>query len=147
MAKNKGKGGSGRRKGKNGQDEMGTARELLFKEDGQGYGYLNKTLGNGRFEVFCDDGVTRLGILRGKLRKKIWFVAGDVVLHGMRDFQAAKIDIFHKYTSNEVENLYEYEEVPRILYNMYKNDVHGHDQTGENGESDIEFSGDDVDAI
>ena len=65
----------------------------------------------------------------------------------MRDFQAAKIDIFHKYTSNEVENLYEYEEVPRILYNMYKNDVHGHDQTGENGESDIEFSGDDVDAI
>ena len=44
-------------------------------------------LGNGRCECYCFDGSTRLGHIRGKMRKKVWVSAGDIVLCGLRDFQ------------------------------------------------------------
>jgi len=70
MPKNKGKGGKNRRRGKN-QNEP-DKRELVFKEDGQEYAQVQRMLGNGRCECFCFDGTTRLGHIRGKMRKKVW---------------------------------------------------------------------------
>lgn len=54
-------------------------------------------LGNGRAECYCYDGVTRLGHIRGKMRKKVWVSAGDIVLVGKRDYQddKARRDVFH----------------------------------------------------
>lgn len=69
-------------------------------------------LGNGRCECFCFDGVTRLGHIRGKMRKKVWITAGDIVLVGKRDFQDEKVDIVHKYTADEARNLKQYGELP-----------------------------------
>mmetsp|Transcript_33117 Transcript_33117/g.76369 ORF Transcript_33117/g.76369 Transcript_33117/m.76369 type:complete len:101 (-) Transcript_33117:293-595(-) len=69
-------------------------------------------LGNGRCECFCFDGVTRLGHIRGKMRKKVWITAGDIVLVGKRDFQDEKVDIIHKYTADEARNLKQYGELP-----------------------------------
>ena len=69
-------------------------------------------LGNGRCECFCFDGVTRLGHIRGKMRKKIWITAGDIVLVGKRDFQDEKVDIIHKYSADEARNLKAYGELP-----------------------------------
>ena len=54
MGINKGKGGKGRKKQKN-KDIGDTMRPLIFKEDGQVYGIIIKTLGNNRFEVKCLD--------------------------------------------------------------------------------------------
>ncbi len=48
-------------------------------------------LGNGRAECYCYDGVTRLGHIRGKMRKKVWVSAGDIVLVGKRDYQDDKV--------------------------------------------------------
>lgn len=69
-------------------------------------------LGNGRCECFCFDGVTRLGHIRGKMRKKVWITAGDIILVGKRDFQDEKVDIIHKYTADEARNLKQYGELP-----------------------------------
>lgn len=69
-------------------------------------------LGNGRCECFCFDGVTRLGHIRGKMRKKVWITAGDIVLVAKRDFQDEKVDIVHKYTADEARNLKQYGELP-----------------------------------
>ena len=69
-------------------------------------------LGNGRCECFCFDGVTRLGHIRGKMRKKVWITAGDIVLVGKRDFQDEKVDIIHKYSADEARNLKQYGELP-----------------------------------
>ena len=49
-----------------------------------------RMLGNGRAECYCYDGVTRLGHIRGKMRKKVWVSAGDIVLVGKRDYQDDK---------------------------------------------------------
>ena len=64
-----GKGGKNRRRGKN--ENEAQKRELVFKEDGQEYGQVQKMLGNGRLEAACFDGVNRLCHIRGKLRKKV----------------------------------------------------------------------------
>ena len=127
MGKNKGAGGSSRRKGKK-NAEASRNTDTVFREDGMGYGYVEKTLGNGRFHISCDDGQTRLGILCGSLRKKVWIIVGDIVLYSIRDFQDSKIDIIHKYTNNDVSKLYLYEEITKKMYDIYTSDIHNHIQ-------------------
>lgn len=110
MPKNKGKGGKNRRRGKN-ENEL-DKRELIFKEDGQEYAQVVRMLGNGRLEAFCFDGTTRLCHIRGKMRKKVWVSAGDIILLGLRDFQDEKADVIHKYNADEARNLKAYGELP-----------------------------------
>merc|ERR1711881_243133 len=105
MPKNKGKGGKNRRRGKN--EKFEEKRELEFKMDGQEYAQVKKMLGNGRLEAFCFDGKTRLAIIRGKMRKKVWVNQGDIILLGLRDFQDDKADVIQKYSADEARNLKE----------------------------------------
>lgn len=136
-------GGNKRRRGKRTNDE--NTRETVFKEDGMGYGYVQKTYGNGRFQIICEDKVTRLGILRGSLRKKVWIISGDVVLYGIREFQAEKIDIVHKYTTSDVSKLYRYDELNKHLHDLYTSDIHSHINPQADVENGIIFRHDDDD--
>ncbi|ENN83280.1 hypothetical protein YQE_00361, partial [Dendroctonus ponderosae] len=97
------KGGKNRRRGKNENEKE--KRELIFKEFGQEYAQVTKMLGNGRLDAMCFDGVKRLGIIRAKLRKKVWINQGDIILLGLRDYQDAKADVILKYTPEEARNL------------------------------------------
>jgi len=110
MPKNKGKGGKNRRRGKN--ENENEKRELVFKEDGQEYAQVTKMLGNGRLEAMCFDGTKRLCHIRGKLRKKVWINASDIILIGLRDYQDQKADVILKYTPDEARNLKAYGELP-----------------------------------
>jgi len=110
MPKNKGKGGKNRRRGKN-QNEP-DKRELIYKEEGQEYAQVVKMLGNGRCELFCFDGETRLGHIRGKMRKKVWINTGDIILVGLRDFQDGKCDVIAKYNSDEARELKAHGQLP-----------------------------------
>ena len=104
------KGGNKHRKTK-GNDEGPEKRQLEYKEDGQDYALISKMLGNGRCECKCADGRTRLGIIRGKLNKKVWINMGDTVLVSLREYQDEKADIIHKYTAYEVKSLQAYGEI------------------------------------
>ncbi|XP_065653394.1 eukaryotic translation initiation factor 1A, Y-chromosomal-like [Hydra vulgaris] len=110
MPKNKGKGGKNRRRGKN--ENETEKRELVFKEEGQEYAQVIKMLGNGRLDALCFDGTKRLCHIRGKLRKKVWINAGDIILLGLRDYQDTKADVILKYTPDEARNLKSYGELP-----------------------------------
>ncbi|KAG6423231.1 hypothetical protein SASPL_113620 [Salvia splendens] len=92
MPKNKGKGGKNRKRGKNEADDE--KRELVFKEDGQEYAQVMRMLGNGRCEATCIDGVKRLCHIRGKMHKKVWIAAGDIILVGLRDYQMETWQVF-----------------------------------------------------
>ena len=99
-------------------------------------------LGNGRCECFCFDGVTRLGHIRGKMRKKVWVTAGDIVLVGKREFQDEKVDILHKYTADEARNLKQYGELPETArINETAVDLA---MTADAGEDDIGIDFDDI---
>jgi translation initiation factor 1A len=60
----------------------------------------------------CFDGVKRLGLIRGKLRKKIWINNGDIILVSLREYQDEKGDVILKYNADEARSLYA---PPRIL--------------------------------
>jgi translation initiation factor 1A len=112
MGKNKGKGGSKRRVGARSAATV-RDRELLFKEDGQEYARVESVLGNCRVMCYCFfDGIKRLSHIRGKMSKRVWILAGDVVLLGLREFQPGKADVIHKYTTDEAKLLKAYGELP-----------------------------------
>lgn len=90
------------RKGGKGGDK---GRELVVRGDGQAYARVVKMLGNGRLLAACEDGVERLGIIRGSMRKREWVRVGDTVLVTPRDFQDAKVDVVCVYTDAEVHRL------------------------------------------
>jgi len=110
MPKAKGLGGKNRRRGKNTNDEE--KRELVLKEDGQEYAQVEKMLGNGRLEGKFFDGKKRLCHIRGKMRKKVWVNAGDIVLCGLRDFEDGKADVILKYSPDEARRLKAQGELP-----------------------------------
>ena len=113
MPKNKGKGGKNRKRGTNKNEPE--KRDLILKEEGQEYGQVTKMLGNARLEVYCFDGVRRLGVICGKMRKKSWVSNGDIVLVGLRDFQDSKCDILMKYLLDEAKKLQKMKEIPEHI--------------------------------
>jgi translation initiation factor 1A len=116
----------------------------LSPPTGQEYAQVVKMLGNGRCECFCFDGVTRLGHIRGKMRKKVWITAGDIVLVGKRDFQDEKVDIIHKYSADEARNLKQYGELPEnARINETVVDIAMADEN-RGGDDDLGISFDDI---
>lgn len=69
-------------------------------------------LGDGRVALQCFDGVPRTGLIRGTMRRRVWINTGDIVLVGLREFEAEKADVIHKYTAEEARNLQAYGELP-----------------------------------
>merc|ERR1712035_177355 len=53
----------------------------------------------------CFDGTKRLCHIRGKLRKRQWINAQDIILVGLRDYQDQKADVIMKYNSDEARSL------------------------------------------
>merc|ERR1712176_1432769 len=53
----------------------------------------------------CFDGTKRLCHIRGKLRKRQWINASDIILVGLRDYQDQKADVIMKYNSDEARRL------------------------------------------
>ncbi|KAG5400061.1 hypothetical protein IGI04_014668 [Brassica rapa subsp. trilocularis] len=145
MPKNKGKGGKNRKRGKNEADDE--KRELIFKEDGQEYAQVLRMLGNGRCEAMCIDGTKRLCHIRGKMHKKVWIAAGDIVLVGLRDYQDDKADVILKYMSDEARLLKAYGELPENT-RLNEGIVGDLDEDDDNAADDyVEFEDEDIDRI
>lgn len=108
--KNKGKGVKARKKGKRQNEEA--KRELVFKEVGQEYAQVTAMLGDGRLRALCFDNVERLCKIRGKMMRRVWIGAGDIILVGLRDFEDSKADVILKYTLDESRQLQAYCELP-----------------------------------
>jgi translation initiation factor 1A len=107
------------------------------------YAQVLRMLGNGRLEAHCMDGVKRLCHIRGKMRKKVWVNAGDVVLVGLREYQDEKADVILKYAADEARSLKAYGELPE---SVRVNDADAAaDEEGGAGEDFVDFE--DVDDI
>ena len=105
------KGGKKHKRGKN-TSEM--KPKSIFKDDGQVYARVLKILGNGRFTLQCFNktlnetdnsyhinSTERLGIIRGKMRNRVWINNNDIVIASLREYESGKVDIIHKYNAEE----------------------------------------------
>ena len=102
-------------------------------------------LGNGRIEAKCQDGETRLGQIRGQMRKKVWIVAGDIILLSLREFQDGRADVIHKYTPDEARNLKTYGELKSDV--QIQEGAGGGDEGSDDDEGGVEFEEADIDDI
>merc|ERR1712048_1472675 len=82
----------------------------------------------------CFDGTKRLCHIRGKLRKRQWINAQDIILVGLRDYQDQKADVILKYTADEARNLKAYGHLPDSV-----NITDTVDFVGGDLDDDIEF--------
>jgi translation initiation factor 1A len=136
MGKNKSRGGKKHKRGKANRNTNNGDLEL--KDDLQEYGLVIKLLGNCRCEIKCSDGVTRLGHIRGKMKKRVWVNTGDIILASLRDYQDGKCDIIVKYNPSEINKLKSYGEIPQLFDRNDNND------TLENSEVEEVFDFDDI---
>lgn len=75
------------------------------------YALVKAPLGGGHMMVHCNDGIDRIGTIRGGLYKSNYIVPGDMTLVSLREFEKVKIgakercDIMLKYNPEEVLQL------------------------------------------
>jgi len=71
------------------------------QREGEILGIADQLLGASRIKVMCEDGKSRIGRIPGKLKKRMWIRAGDLVIVRVWSFQDGKADILHRYTKTE----------------------------------------------
>lgn len=67
------------------------------------FGSAELMLGANHIKVRCFDGVTRIGRIKGKIKKKVWIREGDILIVVPWSFQDEKCDIIYRYTRPQVE--------------------------------------------
>jgi translation initiation factor 1A len=60
-------------------------------------------LGSSHIRVRCHDGVTRLGRIKGKIKKRVWIREGDTLIITPWSFQDDKCDIIYRYLPPQVD--------------------------------------------
>jgi len=81
----------------------------------QEYAQITKCLGNCRFEVLCFDGKKRMAIMCGKMRKRVFVNAHEIVLVSLREWQDSKCDIIDKYSASDVQKLKQKNLIPKSI--------------------------------
>lgn len=93
-----------------------------FKKEFEEYAYVKKLLGNCRVLLITNSGKDVIGIIRGSLRKfskRVIIEVGDIVVVSIRDYQESKVDIVHKYNSDQVQALFADNKISMIISEMY----------------------------
>lgn len=89
------------------------------KKEGEIFGIAEQLLGASRIKVQCADGVSRMGRISGKIRKRMWIREGDLVIVIPWDFQDDKCEITHRFTKTEASILARKHVLPKVFENMF----------------------------
>lgn len=125
MPKNKSKGNKITKRGRSGSDEK--RPDSSTKEEDQDYMRVSSMLGNCRVELEDQYGTKFLGIIRGKMRKRVYIRSRDLVLASKREFQDNKVDIIYKYGYSEISYLIRKQEIPSDFVDidsMFSESIH-----------------------
>jgi len=116
----------GGKKHKRNKNQNIQPKNLRLKEEGQEYAQIKKCKGNCRFDVICFDGKERMAIMCGKMRKRRFVKAKDIVLVSLREWQDSVCDIIDNYDENLTRKLKEKGLVPKSINidvdNQYSSD-------------------------
>ena len=107
----KNQGGKKKHRGKKQQNDK-TKKLSILKEDGTDYGKILERKGGPHMSVRLLSGEIVMGVVRGKMRRRVWMSRNDIVLVSIRDFQSDKVDIVHKYPEDHVRQLVDMGELP-----------------------------------
>ena len=81
----------------NPEDEIIRVR-LPKRSNHEQFAIAELMMGANHIRVRCSDGVTRLGRIKGKMKKRAWIREGDIIIIVPWSFQDDKCDITYRYT-------------------------------------------------
>ena len=79
------------------------------------FGIADQLLGASKIRVMCEDGVSRVGRIRGKIKKRMWIREGDLLIISIWDFEPSKCDVKFRYTKTQASNLSKRNKIPKNL--------------------------------
>jgi len=92
------------KKKKTGQEAPSIIRvKLPNREKNEMFAVADLMLGANHIRVRCIDGVTRVGRIKGKIKKRVWIREGDTLIVVPWEFQDDKCDIIFRYVKPQVE--------------------------------------------
>lgn len=97
------------------QQEDFTRVRMPNVKEGEMFGIADQLLGASKIRVMCEDGVSRMGRIPGKIKKRMWIREGDLVIVAIWDFQPDKCDIRFRYTRTQSMNLSKRGKIPADL--------------------------------
>ena len=77
--------------------------KLPNKREGEIFAQAELMMGSNHIKVRCSDGITRLGRIKGKIKKRVWIREGDILIIVPWAFQNDKCDITYRYTTPQVD--------------------------------------------
>jgi translation initiation factor 1A len=90
--------------------------KLPYKPRGELMGVVREVSGGSRLIAFCEDNMTRMVRIGGKLKKKMWTRVGDLVIVKKWQIQEdKKSDLVYRYTKTEKESLRRKGLIPEVL--------------------------------
>ena len=87
-----------------GGEEVGRL-PLPRRARGEVFGIASQLLGAARIRVMCEDNVSRMGRITGKMKKKMWIREGDLLILRPWGFQEGKADILFRYSRTQAQYL------------------------------------------
>jgi translation initiation factor 1A len=87
-----------------GGEEVGRL-PLPRRNRGEVFGIASQLLGAARIRVMCEDNVSRMGRITGKMKKKMWIREGDLLILRPWGFQEGKADILFRYSRTQSQYL------------------------------------------
>jgi translation initiation factor 1A len=87
-----------------GGEELGRL-PLPRRVRGEVFGIASQLLGAARIRVMCEDNLSRMGRITGKMKKKMWIRAGDLLIVRPWGFQEGKADILFRYSRTQSQYL------------------------------------------
>jgi translation initiation factor 1A len=86
------------------EDGMQVARVRLPKKwNKEQFALADMMMGANHIRVRCIDGITRLGRIKGTLKKRVWIREGDTLIVAPWSFQDAKCDILYRYVKPQTD--------------------------------------------
>ncbi len=79
------------------------------------FAIADQLMGASKIKVMCADGESRMGRIRGKLKKRMWIREGDLLIIRPWEFQDEKSDIIYRYTRTQATNLARKGVIPEII--------------------------------
>lgn len=79
---------------------------IHLPRDNHCFGIVQRRLGGSRMEVRCFDGKTRICRIPGRLKRRLWVRAGDLIIVEPWEFSGDKRgDVLYKYTKAQLSFL------------------------------------------
>ncbi|MFZ3077511.1 MAG: translation initiation factor eIF-1A [Candidatus Aenigmatarchaeota archaeon] len=84
------------------EQEQAEIARIRIPKQGEVLGLAVQMLGAGRIRVECEDGLTRICRIPGKMKKRVWIKLGDLVMIAPWKVQSEeRADIIWRYTSTQ----------------------------------------------